>query len=229
VSWAYSHARRNFNGTNAVVDNRDWDQGITNPVYPDLLLDFQHNQTLSGFLVWDLPIFEDQSTTAGKILGGWQLTADGWWSFDNRGASAYAGYDANADGQGGDLAAVVGGISYPKTEITGQDDLLYQWFSPSAFAYPNGTLNREFGPATTDAGANVIDHLPWSWNVNAGLIKNFRIAGSARAQLRFEAFNVFNHANLNGPNTSVDSSDFGKIRGKYGQGRRIQMGLRFLF
>ena len=60
-------------------------------------------------------------------------------------------------------------------------------------------------------------------------MKNFRIAGAARLQLRFEAFNVFNHANLNGPNTSVDSSDFGKIRGKYGEGRRIQMGLRFLF
>jgi hypothetical protein len=229
VSWAYTHARRNFNGTNAVVDNRDWDQGITNPVYPDLLLDFQHNQTLAGFLVWDIPIFADRSTTAGKILGGWQLTADGYWNFDNKGASVYAGYDANADGQGADLAAVAGGISYPKSEIEGQDDLLYQWFSPSAFAYPNGTLDRVFSPATTDEGANVIDSLPWSWSLNAGLIKNFRITGSARAQLRFEAYNLFNHANLNGPNTSVDSPDFGKIRGKYGSGRRIQMGVRFIF
>ena len=53
--------------------------------------------------------------------------------------------------------------------------------------------------------------------------------GDARLQLRFEAFNLFNHANLNGPNTSVDSADFGKIRGKYGDGRRIQMGLRSMF
>ena len=40
---------------------------------------------------------------------------------------------------------------------------------------------------------------------------------------------MFNHANLNGPNTSVDSPDFGTIRGKWGQGRRIQMGVRFIF
>ena len=31
------------------------------------------------------------------------------------------------------------------------------------------------------------------------------------------------------PNTSVNSSDFGKIRGKYGEGRRIQLGVRFMF
>jgi hypothetical protein len=229
VSWAYTHARRNFNGTTGVQDNRDWDQGITSAVYQDLLLDFQHNQTLAGFLVWDIPIFEDHSTTTGKILGGWQLTADGYWSFDNKGSSVYAGYDSNADGYGSDYAAVVGGVSYPKTEITGQGDLLYQWFDPSAFAYPDGTRDRVFSPTTTDDGANVLDQLPWAWRVNAGLIKNFRIAGDARLQFRFEAFNLFNHANLNGPNTSVDSADFGKIRGKYGEGRRIQMGVRFLF
>ena len=42
-------------------------------------------------------------------------------------------------------------------------------------------------------------------------------------------FNLFNHANLNDPNLSVNSPDFGKIRGKYGEGRRIQLGLRFMF
>jgi hypothetical protein len=60
-------------------------------------------------------------------------------------------------------------------------------------------------------------------------MKNFKIAGEARLQLRFEAFNLFNHANLNDPNLSVGSADFGTIRGKYGEGRRIQMGLRFMF
>jgi hypothetical protein len=229
VSWAYTHARRNFAGDSNVQGNRDWDTGINNAVYPDLLFDFQHNQTIQGFVVWDLPIFKDKSTTAGKILGGWQITADGYWNFDNKGRSVSAGYDANADGFGGDLAAVVGTINYPKTEITGQGDLLYQWLDPGAFAYPNGSTVRSFSPTTTDAGAMVIDQLPWAWGVNMGLLKTFRIAGDARVQLRFESFNVFNHANLNGPNLSVSSSDFGKIRGKYGQGRRVQMGVRFIF
>jgi len=229
LSWAYTHARRNFNGTTRIQDNRDWDQGISNPVYPDLMLDFQNNQQIAGFLVYDLPFLRNDTSTLGKILGGWQISANGYWSFANKGSSVFAGYDANADGEGGDLATVVGSVSYPKTEITGQGDLLYQWFDPSAFAYPNGTMNREFGPITTSEGANVIDSLPWAWSVDAGLLKNFTIHDQMKLQFRFEVYNLFNHANLSGPNTSVDSPDFGRIRGKYGEGRKIQMGFRFLF
>jgi hypothetical protein len=227
LSWAYTHARRNFSGTALI--GRDWDGSISSAAYPDLMQDFQHNQTLAGFFTWDLPILRHDTTAVGKILGGWSLTANGYWSFANKGGSVFAGYNANADGFGGDFASVVGPISYPKTPITGQGDLLYQWFDPAAFAYPNGTLNRTFGPTTTSAGANVLDNLPGAWRVDAGLMKNFKIAGEARLQLRFEAYNLFNHANLNGPNTSVNSADFGKIRGKYGDGRRVQMGLRFMF
>jgi hypothetical protein len=65
--------------------------------------------------------------------------------------------------------------------------------------------------------------------VNAGLMKDFRIVADTKLQFRFEVFNLFNHANLNDPNGSVNSTDFGKIRGKYGEGRRIQLGLRFMF
>jgi hypothetical protein len=229
VSWAWTKGRRNFNGGGGSQFARDWDGAISDSLYPDLMLDFGHNQTIAGFLVWDLPILRHDNTAKGKILGGWSLTANGTWSFANKGGSVFAGYDSNANAEGIDLASVVGSISYPKTPITGQGDLLYQWFDPSAFAYPNGTMNRVFGPTTTSAGANVLNELPGYWMVNAGLMKDFRIAGDAKLQLRFETFNLFNHANLNGPNTSVDSSDFGKIRGKYGEGRRIQMGLRFLF
>jgi hypothetical protein len=229
LSWAWTHGRRNFNGTDAVQNNRDWDQGISNYVYPELLLDFQNNQQISGFFVWDLPLLRGDKSTKGKILGGWQLSANGYWSFANKGSSVYAGYDANADGEGGDLASVKGPISVTRTPISGQGDLLYQWFDPSAFAYPNGTLDRTFGPATTDAGANVLGGLPWAWGLDAGLLKNFAIKGETRLQFRFEVYNLFNHANLSGPNTSVDSPDFGKIRGKYGDGRRIQMGFRFMF
>jgi hypothetical protein len=53
--------------------------------------------------------------------------------------------------------------------------------------------------------------------------------GDTKLQFRLEAFNLFNHANLNDPNLSVGNSDFGRIRGKYGEGRRIQLGLRFMF
>jgi hypothetical protein len=227
ASWAYTHARRNFSGTGTI--GRDWDGSVNSVVYPDLILDNQNNHTIAGFVVWELPILRHDTTTKGKILGGWSLTANGYWSFLNKGGSVQAGYDANADGFGNDFAKVVGAVNYPKTPITGQGDLLYQWFDPAAFAYPNGTLNRTFGPDNTSDGANILTDLPGSWRIDAGLMKNFTITGDAKLQFRLETFNLLNHANLNGPNTSVNSADFGKIRGKYGDGRRVQLGLRFMF
>jgi hypothetical protein len=229
ASWAWTHARRNFGGTSAVQGNRDWDSSVAFPSGIGLMQDFQNNHTIAGFVVWELPVFKDGRTATGKILGGWSVTANGYWNFRNKGTSVFAGYDANANSWGDDLAKVVGTIGYPKTPISGQGDLLYEWFTPAAFAYPNGTLNRVFSPDTVTDGLNVLGELPGSWRVDAGLMKTFRIAGDARLQLRFESFNLFNHANLNWPNTSVTSPDFGKIRGKSGDGRRIQMGLRFLF
>ena len=229
LSWAYSHARRNFGGTSAVQGNRDWDSTVTYPYDTSVMQDFQKDQTIMGFFVWSLPLLRGNDSALGKIAGGWSLTANGYWNFDRKGNTVTPGYDSNANNWGDDYAKVVGGISYPKTEITGQGDLLYQWFDPSAFVYPNGTLDRTFSPVNTLDGLNVLTQLPWRWGVNAGLMKDFRIVENTKLQFRLEVFNLFNHANLNDPNGSVNSTDFGKIRGKYGDGRRIQLGLRFSF
>jgi hypothetical protein len=234
LSWAYTHARRNFAGGSGGISgspgsNRDWDSSVAIPWDTSLMLDFQNQQTLAGFLVWDMPFLRGNDSALGKILGGWSLTANGYWNFARAGSSVGVNYDANANNWGDDFAQVSGDVSYPKTEITGQGDLLYQWIDPAGFVYPNGTLDRTFSPATTTAGVNLIDQLPWAWRVDAGLMKDFGIVGDTKLQFRLEAFNLFNHANLNDPNLSVGNSDFGRIRGKYGEGRRIQLGLRFMF
>jgi hypothetical protein len=55
------------------------------------------------------------------------------------------------------------------------------------------------------------------------------LASGAKIQARFEVYNLFNHANLNWPSTSLNSADFGIIRGKNGDARRIQLGARLSF
>jgi hypothetical protein len=55
------------------------------------------------------------------------------------------------------------------------------------------------------------------------------LTGGAKIQARLEAYNLFNHANLNDPNTNIDSTEFGLIKGKFGYGRRIQLGARLSF
>jgi hypothetical protein len=228
VRYAYTHSRRNFNGTDPIQNNRDWDQGITSATFQDLLFDFQNNHTISGFLIWNLPILKDNKDAIGKVLGGWSITADGYINFLNKGATVYTGYDTDADGYGADIADKIGSVSYPKTDLTGQEDLIYQWFDTSAYGFPGGVASGAFTNTTTSSGANTLD-TPGAWMVNSALLKNFALTEAAKLQLRFEVYNLLNHANINGPNGSVNSADFGKIRGKYGEGRRIQLGMRLQF
>jgi hypothetical protein len=48
------------------------------------------------------------------------------------------------------------------------------------------------------------------------------------AQFRVEAFNIFNHTNLDLPDIFVDSPTFGSIQSA-GSPRRVQLGLKILF
>jgi hypothetical protein len=59
-------------------------------------------------------------------------------------------------------------------------------------------------------------------------MKNFYVTESKYFQFRGEAFNALNHVNLNNPNTTFGTADFGRITGA-GGARTLQLGLKFLF
>ncbi len=74
-------------------------------------------------------------------------------------------------------------------------------------------------------------------NTDLSLVKNIRVNGGARVQLRVEAFNVFNQTNFGQPGrvASVGSTSFGVISstrfptGDSGSARQIQFAAKFLF
>jgi hypothetical protein len=74
-------------------------------------------------------------------------------------------------------------------------------------------------------------------NTDFSVIKNLTLMGSARLQLRLEAFNIFNQANLGLPGriAAVGSSSFGVITntrfptGDSGSARQIQFAIKALF
>jgi hypothetical protein len=74
-------------------------------------------------------------------------------------------------------------------------------------------------------------------NTDFSVIKNVTLAGSARLQLRLEAFNIFDQANLGLPGrvAAVGSSSFGVITntrfptGDSGSARQIQFAIKALF
>jgi len=64
------------------------------------------------------------------------------------------------------------------------------------------------------------------------LTKNFGFSvrdKQVTAQLRIEAFNLFNTPQFGGPNTSVTSSSFGIVTSQANDPRDLQFALKFVF
>jgi hypothetical protein len=95
------------------------------------------------------------------------------------------------------------------------------WFNPGAFAKPaagtfgNAPRDRMYGPGQ------------YQWDI--ALFKNVKINGPRAVQFRAEVFNFLNHPNLSNPSTDPTSSTFGRVTGKDGSRRDVQLSLRFLF
>jgi hypothetical protein len=61
------------------------------------------------------------------------------------------------------------------------------------------------------------------------LFKSTHITEKLAAQLRVEAFNIFNHAQFGVPNLVYGTPTFGQISSTQVDGRRLQLGLRVTF
>jgi hypothetical protein len=82
---------------------------------------------------------------------------------------------------------------------------------------------------------------PGKWNVNAMFGKRFRFADTRAVQIRFELYNLFNHANLYVDDSAADISGgpiITAFRGDKGEGDgvpqgdgqiRMQFGVKFEF
>ena len=71
-------------------------------------------------------------------------------------------------------------------------------------------------------------HGPGLNNFTLSLAKSTKITESKELQLRFEAFNLFNHAQFFNPAGDITSDDFGKVLSARDP-RIMQFGVKFLF
>jgi hypothetical protein len=87
--------------------------------------------------------------------------------------------------------------------------------------------------------ANYIRTYPTRWsdvrasrvnNVDVGMAKNFRPAEHVRLQLRFDAFNLFNHCRFPAPDTNPSDAGSGTVpQTQYNQSRTVQLGARLTY
>ena len=152
----------------------------------------------------------------GAILGGWQIStiiskASGFPR------TAYVGTDRSNTGGGQDRPNVTGADPV----LPAGQETIARWFNTDAFAlnafgtFGNTGRNTFFGPGIT--------------NVDASLIRNFRLMRDKTLQFRLEAFNVFNNPIWNDPNTTLTNPLYGSITSTRKPMRELQIGVKFVF
>jgi len=181
---------------------------------------FDRRHVFNFYYIYDLPIFRDQSTLVGNLLGGWQLS----------GATFMRSGTPNTVGQTAQDIAGIGDVSVgqPWSE-TAHASTNYQLYTgpgtesldTSVFVRP---ANSTFGNSPRNAYYN-----PGEMQWDLALFKNFNAGGSRRIQFRAECFNFLNHPNLGGIEWNPLNGNFGRITSKDGNRRDVQLSLRFLF
>ena len=185
------------------------------------LSDIDRTHVFNFHYLWELPFWRNQDTTIKKILGGWQISGV---TFFQSGALFSIRTGADRAGVGDTTPQPYDQVGDPNVSnpsfSQGRSVDNNFWFNPQAFALPapgtfgNSTRNVIRGPKFQ------------SWDI--ALFKNVPLGGSRRLQLRLEVFNFPNLTNLDNPNVTPTSADFGRVLGKSGN-RNVQLGVKFMF
>ncbi len=200
-------------------------------LFPQNSYNLAAEKALSGFhtshrmvnsVLYQLPVGKgkrllDRGGITNVVLGGWEFGS----LFNVQTGfplTIVSGIDRSNTGAGFDRPDTVAGQIANLDRGSRNAD---QWFNTNAFV-----LNQPGTYGST--GRNTVIS-PGIIQWDASLLKLFRFTERKSLQFRFEAFNAANHANLGNPDTSRNSSNFGRITGTRGVMRELQFGLKFLF
>ena len=94
--------------------------------------------------------------------------------------------------------------------------------------YFNTALFSTEAPGTIGNSRRRFFHGPGLNNWDMAVLKDTKITETKTLELRFEGFNIWNHAQFGGPDGNINSSGFGTVFGVGGP-RIIQLGAKILF
>lgn len=173
--------------------------------------------------VWTLPFGRGAQFASNvnrfvdAFIGGWTLSSIIEFH-SGLPFSVYLPIDNQNYGQNnGERANIVSGCSLVPAGFTQNIAHWYNpacWIIPPPYTFGDSERNGYRGPDYKD--------------VDISLMKNFRLWERSSFQLRVEAFNSFNHTNLNGPNNTVGTPQFMTITSAKSP-RQIQFGGKFSF
>jgi len=220
LSYTWSHALTDMQTDRSTAPQNTY---CSRCEYGPAQIDRRH--VLTANWVYDLPFFVSQQGFIGHVLGGWEYSGIAS-AASGLPLTVTGGSSIDPAGQGVKLAASVSGY---RPDLTGDPNAgaphtFNQWFNTAAFAdVPAG----QFRPGNERRGAVTG---PGYYKFDMSLFKNIKFTESTSLQFRAEAFNVFNHTNFQGVNTSFvpGSTVFGKVNSTRDP-RIMQLALKFYF
>lgn len=251
MAYTWSHALDNLSSTFSDADNFSNNNGQYNTGYLDPYapmldkgsadFDIRHRISITG--IWDVPAFRSGKGLAHQIFGGWQIAP----IFTARTGSPYSIFDTTNAIQGSPRAAFNTAVpvdSNTSTALPGSPNLFSFLSFPSSniINYTNPIYGYSDLPGfpVSMTGRNAF-RAPGFWELDMGLYKTFSITERVRLQLRGEAFNLMNHANLyvngvgadiNGITTNGSNAVITSCRGctsATGDRRNLQIAAKIIF
>lgn len=187
--------------------------------FPQNSHDFRAERGLSNFDQRHRLVLSLQYATPFRhwLLGGWRTYAIATFAGGRPVTPQLAVDNSNTGNTGGIFGADrPHAVSDPRSPSPTPE----RFFNPAGFAMP---APYTFG----NAGRNVLAG-PGSSSVDVALVRALRVADSTTIELRAEAFNLANTANLALPERTFGVPTFGRVLSA-GQARQIQLGVRLTF
>jgi hypothetical protein len=192
----------------------------------DVALSSIHRANILTFnYIYPLPFFlKSGNPFARSVLGGWEVS--GVTTFQSGGPSTVSvPTDIARIGAGSARATLIG-----NPNLSGGQRTPAHWFGTEAFLNPNLMTPGVFGTG----GRNILIG-PGFQQWDLSLLKNFHLGEARNLQFRAESFNVFNHTNFTGVNTTVRFDNNGAPTGGFGAvnsagpGRVLSLGMKLIF
>lgn len=250
-NYTWSHSTDNLSSSFSDINGLsasggDFVLGLLNPFEPNIgkgSSDFDVRQRVVVSAVWTETAFKNGHGLAAQLLGGWTLSP----LFTARTGAPYSIYDCSWNFYYCPYAAftspvpVNGSGTPPAITSTPNTFNLLQlpvnamdhWTNPQFFfsdlpPYPNDMTGRN-----TFRG-------PGYWNMDLGIYKTFTLGERFKLQMRGEAYNIFNHANLYVVGSAANTGSTSFIPACYGcspigttqaedDRRNLQLALKLIF
>jgi outer membrane receptor protein involved in Fe transport len=234
AKYTYSHAKDNLSSTFSDSGNA-YNLGFLDAFDPMLdygyaEFDVRHRLIFSG--IWELPFARGSTGVVRALAQGWQFN----WIM-----SARTGYPFTVWDCGNAFAYCMRAIDTTGISKSATDGPPAADGSPNLFtlldltpmhaaygSYSGPTGNNDYGPYPATMTERSAFRGPGAWYLDLGFSKRFRFGDRYAVQLRIEAYNVFNHANMFAQTGDADAG-FDSINGKKDGNRRIQLGAKFEF